>query len=358
MSCAGQFTLYGSNASPYSCKMRALMRYRRLPFNWVILNPMEIPSHPNPNIRSLKARVIPILEWPDGRVLNDSTVIIEALDADFPRSRDVLPRDASQRFMVKLLEDFFDEWFMKAMFNRRWSSEADRDWSSRWIITDQLLTSPTLRILPSASDMANLTAVFRERQVSRVKLVGCEDDELWQRVMYEVMEAMDEQLRFGDAVRFLFSYRPTSADFSLYGILKQFSLDSTGGHVLREQFPSVYCWIQAMDDLSGLVVEGEFQYATVDTPAVRKILNLVDTMYLPYLAANAVRNRGEEVEVKLTLKDGVTFVHKEAFGPYQKRCFEDLKAQYKRLAPSQRAAVAQLVGPGMDHLLADEHSKL
>jgi glutathione S-transferase len=57
----GRYRLIGSTASPYAIKMRALLRYRRIPFDWVIMTKAlrKQTQHLRPNL-------IPVLQYPDG----------------------------------------------------------------------------------------------------------------------------------------------------------------------------------------------------------------------------------------------------------------------------------------------------
>ena len=80
------YTINGALGSPYSMKMRALMRYRRIPHLWV---------H-GPDARyaltKVRAPVIPVMEYPDGTFHNDSTPLIYDLEARHTE-RSVIPTD-------------------------------------------------------------------------------------------------------------------------------------------------------------------------------------------------------------------------------------------------------------------------
>jgi hypothetical protein len=56
----GRYRLIGSTASPYAIKLRALLRYRRIPFDWVIMTKAlrKATEHLRPNL-------IPVLQYPD-----------------------------------------------------------------------------------------------------------------------------------------------------------------------------------------------------------------------------------------------------------------------------------------------------
>jgi hypothetical protein len=59
----GRYRLIGSTASPYAIKLRALLRYRGIPFDWVIMTKelRKQTEHLRPNL-------IPILQYPERKL--------------------------------------------------------------------------------------------------------------------------------------------------------------------------------------------------------------------------------------------------------------------------------------------------
>ena len=51
----GRYTIMGSNGSPYSMKLRAILRYRRIPHDWVMRT-----TRNEPEVAHVKPRLIPL----------------------------------------------------------------------------------------------------------------------------------------------------------------------------------------------------------------------------------------------------------------------------------------------------------
>ncbi len=103
----GRYRLIGSTASPYAIKLRALMRYRRIPFDWVIMTKAlrKATEHLRPNL-------IPVLQYPDGTYRGESTTLAYDLEMRH-HERSVIPDDGPVAFVCDLLEDLADEWAVK-----------------------------------------------------------------------------------------------------------------------------------------------------------------------------------------------------------------------------------------------------
>ena len=92
--------------SPYSLKLRAALRYRRIPHNWIV-PPGYLGE--GGELKAADKGMIPVLQLPDGRYWADSTPMILALETRHPGVRSLLPDDPTDRFLALLIEDFADE---------------------------------------------------------------------------------------------------------------------------------------------------------------------------------------------------------------------------------------------------------
>lgn len=318
--------LHGALGSPYSMKMRALLRYRRLPFLWRQgAGAMQLAA------QKMKAPVIPVLEYPDGRLANDSTPLIHELELLFANGREVVPPDPAQAFLACLIEDFADEWLTKAMFAFRWLEPSDQERMSTWLAFDAFGGGERERIEAFA-------AMFRERQVGRMSLVGC-THENWPVIAESTgrfLAAFDTHVQ--DAF-FLFGTRPSLAEFAIYGQLSQYGVDPSGLALMRAHYPWAYRWLYHCDDLSGL--EGEWRAPDAEAPAVlREVLTLIGDVYFPFLLANAraLEAGAESVQVELL---GKPFIQ----GPfrYQAKCLADLRRRYAELPQTAKAKLNPLL---------------
>ncbi len=321
------YTIHGGLGSPYSMKMRAIFRYRRLPHVW-----KQVDMADRSMFAKVKAPVIPIIEFPDGSWHNDSTPMIFLLEK-LHRERSIVPDDAGQAFLAYLLEDMADEWGTKAMFHYRWYRERDQKQMSEWLSFDRLHGHGREAILQSAS-------VFRARQVGRMALVGCtpENAPIIEESAKQIMALFEAHVT---EEAYLFGTRPSLADFGWMGQLSQLAVDPTPDDLMREIAPFTFRWLMNLDDASG--VEGTWRDPFAPpSDAVKGLLKMAGEIYFPFLQSNAAAfEKGEKTfSVKLL---GQTY--SQGSFRYQQRCLWDLREAYAKLDAGAKAKI--------DPLLAD-----
>jgi glutathione S-transferase len=321
-----RYKLYGGGGSPYSMKMRAVLRYRRLPFDWVLISPdlrAEL-NHEGPP-------VIPILRLPeDGSLLVDSTPLCYLLE-ERHKERSIIPADPAIAFLSDLLEDMGDEWCTKMMFLYRWRREVDQNYSARQIISDN---SPGTR----GADLDRAAEGIKARQVTRMALVGCTEANapVIEQGYHELLSILDS---FVTRDEFLFGSRPSLGDFGIFGQLKVLARDHTPMLIMRNEFPSVYDWVRRLDDASG--IEGNWHSMDDLRPAVGELLTLAGNYYLPFLQANeeAYSQGNQQLEVEL---GGHQYT--QAPFKYQVKCYDRLRKKYAALDPTDSSRIEELLG--------------
>ena len=325
-----RYDIYGALGSPYSMKVRAAMRAKRLVHTWTGMTAEDRQSV-MPNVR---APVIPVIRTPDGSWTNDSTPFLLSLEGE---GRDLLPQSPIVRFACLLLEDMADEWFMKAMFHFRWAYEDDAEWCANWLMFDTL---------PNAGRKAveDAAATIRERQISRMALVGCTPqtgpliEASWKRICRE-LEALATS-----SSRFLFGDRISLADLGFYGQLKVMSVDPTPMAWLRTETPYLYRWLDHADDASG--IDGNW---VADTgPVVKNLLRIAGDTYLPFLDANASALDAGEDTFSLEIEGGT---YTQGAFKYQAKCLHSLRSSWDELTTEDQDALSSMIGTG-SHILS------
>ena len=336
-----RIALKGVPGSPYTRKMLALLRYRRLPYRLIQA------SHDAAGLPAPKVSLLPTFFFPDAegnlQAVTDSSPILRRLEAEYPERR-ARPASPALALLDSLLEDYGDEWLTKAMFHYRWNYEAD--------IKRAADVLPAWRGL-WASDEALKAASkgIAERQIPRLRYVGSNT------VTGPVIEASYK--RFLDLFEahlrehpFFLGKRPGGGDFAAFGQLTQLvGFDPTPMAVASARAPRVFAWVGATEDLSGLE-PGEADWISLNAvPAtLTAILAEIGRVYAPLLLANAkaVRSGAERLE---TVIDGQTWTQQPF--PYQAKCLGWLREEYAALAAVDRAAVdGALKGTGCEALFA------
>lgn len=315
----GTYRIFGGLGSPYSMKMRAILRYRRLPHVWVQLNDRNAYE-----IANVKPAVIPVIKFPDGQLHNDSTPMIFALERLHPHARSILPDDEGQAFLACLLEDMADEWGTKMMFHYRWFRERDQKQMSSWLAFDRLAGRGEETIARHADN-------FAARQIGRMRIVGCtaKNQPLIEESARRVLALLEAHVTNEP---YLFGSRPSLADFAWMGQLSQLAVDPTPADLMRATAPFTFRWLAQLDDASG--VEGEWRDPSAPlSPAVKGLLAMAGAVYFPFLLANSEAfARGEETFSFSAL--GMEY--EQGTFKYQVKCLAGLRARYAALSPAAR----------------------
>ena len=335
--------LLGSPGSPYSRKLRAVLRFRRLPHRWTLRG-----SKDEGEVPELRVRLMPVLVFPgpEGRydeAAVDSTPLIRRLEREHA-GRSVIPPDPVLAFLDALLEDYADEWLTKCMFHYRWAFPADVAFAGsvlpRWGAIDK-----------SEAEIAMRSKLVSERQIGRLAVVGSNPttarviEESYRRLLHRLDARLTEST-------FVFGQRPAASDFGLYGQLTQLvQLDPIPMALARDETPRIVAWIEQVEDLSGLGVDEADWIARSPFPdSLRALFCEVGRVYAPFLLANAraLETGAAHVECEI---DGKPWVQRPF--PYQGKCLATLRAEHSKLTADEHSAVdALLAGTGCEVLFA------
>ena len=215
------YVLYAMPASLYSGKARAYLRNHRIDYV------ERAPGDPRyaAEIESVIGRwIIPVLQAPDGTIVQDTVDIIDHLEPTLPPGRSAYPSTATHRTVAHLLELFGGEGLLRPAMHYRWDFDD---------VNVPFLSQDFSSVLAVGADQVTRDAVFAfasERMRGATATFGV-TEELAPAIehSYEEFLALFDDHLAGSP--YLLGGRPTIADYGFMGPLY--------AHLARDPYPSV-----------------------------------------------------------------------------------------------------------------------
>jgi glutathione S-transferase len=310
------FRLLGLEASPYTMKVKSYLTYKGLPFEWITRSMANEPLFQ----KHAKVQLIPLLFFPAGETMQDSTLIIERIEGE-TGGPSIHPEDKTLWFLSCLFEEFGDEWCNKLMFFQRWFYSADARATGARLAHDRL-EGKWYR--PVAKPI--IARLLVRRMVPRLVYSGGNETNIPQlKQSFESLVAMlDAHFR---ARPYLLGGRPCFGDFGLWCNLYEAWTDPTAKAYIERNAPSLVGYIRRMLAPSA---EGPFETLEALKPTLLPILRQeMATRFLPWMQANHAAFLAGQKETRLTM-NGQTFQQKTF--KYQANTLDELRRKFATVA--------------------------
>jgi glutathione S-transferase len=215
------YTFYAMPGSLYSGKARAYLRTHRI--DYVERTPAD-PRYTDDVVPAIGRWIIPVLQTPDGALVQDTVDIIDFLDAREPPGRSAHPTTAVHRAVAHLLELFGGEGLLRPAMHYRWDFDdanlafLSKDFSASLVLGGDDETRDGVFAF-SSDRMRSATAAFGVRAGLVPEI---------ERSYEQFLDLFDAHLAGSP---YLLGGRPTIGDYGFMGPLF--------AHLARDPYPSV-----------------------------------------------------------------------------------------------------------------------
>jgi glutathione S-transferase len=319
------YRLFGMEVSPYSVKVRALLRFKQLPFEWVLrsqANEAEFREH-------AKVPLIPLLLTPSG-AMQDSTPMLDYLEAAHP-SPSIRLADPVLNFLSDALEEAADEWLVKPMFHYRWNYEADRIDAGMRIATASV---------PPGVDPSKFATLISNHLMTRSAPLGCTEANkpLLERYLQESATRLNKHL----ATRsFIFGEQLSAADLGLGSMYYEFYSDPTPRSRLQP-FTHLAAWVERCMSPAGLGQGACEQWESLESTLLPVLEHELSATYLPWAKANAAAfSLGADTPFTVDLH---SHVFAQPAQKYPAKSWQNLQASFQRFGEADQTWLSQRLG--------------
>jgi glutathione S-transferase len=276
------YILWGGALSYYTGKARSYLIKKRIPYREFF------PTHEVFQTKILPALgffVVPVLEAPDGSIIQDTSDIIEHLEEKFPEPR-LNPSTPVQRTVASLIGAFGSEGLLKPGMHYRWSYLAQQE---------NFLRAEFGRCASASRDRAQRDAAaapYMQAMQAHLPRLGISSE-----TIPAIERSYEDLLDILDALFMMHPYvlgaRPSDADFGLMApLFAHLARDPYPSALMKNRAPNVFRWTERMnlpDIFDGEFAEMDAGYPPDDAipETVEPLLAHIFKDWGPELLANA-----------------------------------------------------------------------
>jgi len=231
------YRIWQAQASPYSHKVMTYMNYKAIPYKRITTDARALSEEITQRVGQ---SIIPVLLAPDNQVMQDSTPILDYFESTFT-DKPAIPNDARLAMLMWLIEEFADEYMPRIAMHTRWGNDQNIMTASHKIARDLTFGNPSLTTQQLAPMIANRQAGFN-------KHLGLEGDRVKANMDQQILDLLaileEHFLHF----QFILGFKPSLADFALYGPLKvHLYEDPQSNEIMERNAPRTCRWMRTRD---------------------------------------------------------------------------------------------------------------
>jgi glutathione S-transferase len=267
------YQLYGNELSLFTRKLEAALIFYGLPFE-------NRPNDPVINQRA-GTHQIPVLLTPENWALADTTPIMQLLDARYPE-RAMFPKGLNG-LLVRVLEEFLDEWIPRVMVHYRWHYPESADFAA-------------MRLGNGNEEIAKGIVAWGPRACRATGTESEVQQKAAEQEYLRMLEAAEKQL---GQTAYLLGDRPCAVDAMMIGGFRGHTYADPVPKRVVSNFPRIVEWIETKADQW----DGAGSLASFDSPTdfARHILDEMPSTYQPFILGNKKAVDNEEKFFKVEI---------------------------------------------------------
>lgn len=277
----GHYILWATPHSLYAGKARSYLIKKGVPYREVSAAAPEFLGQVIPQVGHM---VIPVIRTPAGEIVQDTTAIIDTIEACTP-APDLTPPGPVQQVVAHVLDAFGSNYLLPLAMHYRWSY---RDRQELFLRTEFARAIPHMpheqRLETAGKLMTRFAGFLPNLGVTEAVIPAMEES------YAELLAVLDKHFQQHP---YLLGGRPSLADFGMMAPLyAHLARDPVPGFLMKTTAPNVFRWTERMN--TAAIEDPDFPGYGADFPAgdalpetLEAVLRVVFDQWSPGLAADA-----------------------------------------------------------------------